>query len=83
MIRRKNARADVAKEAAIYVGSSRTMLPCAAVDLSKAGAKIVLTRPYALPPRFLLSFDGFETARSSRVVWSKGNFVGLKFVEPS
>jgi PilZ domain len=83
MIRRRNTRTDVAKEAAVFFGSSRVMLSCAALDLSKRGAKIALNRPYALPQRLLLSFDGFETARSSRVVWSKGNFAGVEFVEPS
>jgi PilZ domain len=83
MIRRKNTRADVAKEAAVFFGSSRTVLSCAALDLSRKGAKIALNRPYVLPSRLLLSFDGFQTARSSRVVWSKGNFVGVEFVEPS
>jgi PilZ domain len=83
MIRRRNTRADIAKEAAVFFGSSRTMLPCAALDLSKRGAKIALGRPYVMPRRLLLSFDNFETARSSRVVWTRGNFAGVEFIEPS
>jgi hypothetical protein len=83
MILRKATRADVARAAVVFFGSTRTVLSCAALDLSKKGAKIALNRPYILPKRLLLSFDNFETARSSRVVWSKGNCAGVEFIEAS
>jgi len=79
--RRKFDRLEIAKEAAVLIGASKTFLPCVALDISRKGAKIAMSRPYALPKRMLLSFDNFETARSSQTIWTKGNLVGIEFVE--
>jgi hypothetical protein len=77
--RRKTARSDVATRACIFFGARRTVLECTALNLSSKGGKIALDRLYALPRRFLLSFDDFGTARNCRLIWSKGNFVGVQF----
>ena len=77
--RRKIARSDVATRTLIFFGARRTVLECTALNLSCKGGKIALDRLYALPPRFLLSFDQFSTARNCRLVWSKGNFAGVQF----
>jgi hypothetical protein len=79
--RRKTDRLDAAKEALVFFASNKSIMHCVAVNFSKKGAKIALNRPYAVPRRLLLSFDSFDTARSSRVVWSRGNFAGLEFIK--
>jgi hypothetical protein len=79
--RRKTVRSDVATRAITFFGANRSILSCAALDLSSKGAKIALDRPYALPPRFLLSFDNLDTARNCRLIWSKGNFAGVQFIK--
>jgi hypothetical protein len=77
--RRKVARSDIATRAFVFFGAKRSVLECTALNLSSKGGKIALDRVYALPRRFLLSFDDFGTARNCSLVWSKGNFVGVQF----
>jgi PilZ domain len=81
--RRKITRSEVAQKAHIFSGASRSVLECTALNISGRGGKIALGRLYALPGRFLLSFDDFQSARSCRLVWSKGNFLGVQFCEAS
>jgi hypothetical protein len=77
--RRKVTREDVATRAFIFCGARRTVLDCTALNLSRRGGKIALDRLFALPRRFVLSFDDFCTARNCQLIWSKGNFVGVRF----
>jgi hypothetical protein len=79
--RRNTVRSDISETASLFFSPSRNIFDCAALDLSAQGAKIALDRLYALPSRFLLSFDHLATARNCRIVWSKGNFVGVQFQE--
>lgn len=79
--RRKLAREEVASRASLFCGARRTVLGCTALNLSSRGGKIALDRLHALPQRFLLSFDEFGTARNCKLIWSKGNFVGVQFHE--
>jgi len=79
--RRKTVRSNISEAASLFFSPARNFFQCAALDLSGKGAKIALDRLYALPNCFLLSFDHFATARNCRVVWSKGNFVGVQFRE--
>ena len=79
--RRKTVRGEVATRASVFCGTRRAVLECTALNLSPRGGKIALDRLYALPRRFLLSFDEFSTARSCQLIWSKGNFVGVQFRE--
>jgi hypothetical protein len=81
--RRKRARREVASRASLFCGTRRIVLGCTALNLSNRGGKIALDRLYALPRRFLLSFDEFGTARNCELIWSKGNFVGVQFREPA
>lgn len=79
--RRKTSRSDVAQKAHVFSGVSRTTLECTALNISQGGGKIGLAQLYAMPGRFLLSFDDFESARNCRLIWSKGNFVGVQFCQ--
>jgi len=80
--RRLRPRDDIAAEAYFFFGASRSVLCGAALNISGAGAKLALDRFYSLPRNFLLSFDQFNTAQSCRVIWSRGNFLGVEF-EPA
>jgi PilZ domain len=77
--RRKVIRSDVATVASVFFGARGSVMRCTALNLSSHGGKIALDRLYALPRRFLLSFDNFNSAQNCRLVWSKGNFVGVQF----
>jgi PilZ domain len=80
--RRRRARGDISSEVSFFFASGRSVLHGAALNISNTGAKLALDRFYALPRRFLLSFDQFTTAQSCSVMWSRGNFLGVKF-EPA
>ncbi|HVX99481.1 MAG TPA: PilZ domain-containing protein [Pseudorhodoplanes sp.] len=80
--RRTSVRTEVMEEAGLFFSASRSIFHGAALNISASGAKLALDRLYALPPRFLLSFDGFNSAQSCSVVWSRGNFLGVRF-EPA
>jgi hypothetical protein len=77
--RRKVIRSDVATVASVFFGAKGTVMRCTALNLSSGGGKIALDRLYALPRCFLLSFDNFSSAQNCRLIWSKGNFVGVQF----
>jgi hypothetical protein len=53
--------------------------PCRVRALSASGAGIALNGLALLPIAFSLSFDGFRTERSCRLVWREGDFVGVAF----
>jgi PilZ domain-containing protein len=80
--RRRHLRSDISSEAFFFFGSSGNVLHGAALNISGAGASLALDRFYALPRNLLLSFDHFNTGQSCRVVWSRGNFLGVEF-EPA
>ena len=77
--RRRQLRADFSSEASFFFGPSRRVFDGVALNISGAGAKLALDRFYALPRSLLLSFDQFNTAQNCRVVWSRGNFLGVEF----
>jgi len=80
--RRRNRRTEISSDASFFFGTSKSIFQGAALDISNAGAKLAMDRFYALPKNFLLSFDQFNTGQSCRVVWSRGNFLGVHF-EPA
>lgn len=77
--RREVVREDGSTGACLFFGGQRSFFPCAVRNMSAKGAQISLEREYALPKKFLLSFDGFQTARNCRLVWLEGNFFGVAF----
>jgi hypothetical protein len=80
--RRKRVRTEVSEEAHLFFSASRNIFHGAVLNVSAVGAKVALDRLYALPQRFLLSFDQFNSAQTCSVVWSRGNFLGVRF-EPA
>jgi hypothetical protein len=81
--RRLRPRSDLLSEGSLFFGTSQRVLQVAAMNMSETGAKLALDRMYALPRHFLLSFDAFSTAQNCRMVWCRGNFVGVSFAPPS
>lgn len=80
--RRRRPRKEISSDGYLFFGPSRGVFHCAALNVSTGGAKLALDRFYALPGKFVLSFDQFTTAQSCRMIWARGNFVGVKF-EPA
>jgi hypothetical protein len=81
--RRSNGRTRTSKAASIFFGR-RTSGPSCDVevtDLANGGAGIYKQGLAILPLTFELSFDNLR--RTCRMVWRKGNFVGVTFEDQS
>ncbi|WP_162561386.1 PilZ domain-containing protein [Methylobacterium terrae] len=57
-------------------------VPCVVRDLSDGGAKIGLSRRYALSNRFWIVIRHAEIARRASLVWRRGDFAGIAFDRP-
>ena len=53
--------------------------PAEVRDVTNAGAQIRLNGLNVLPPNFELSFDNFRTVRKCRLIWRRGDFIGIAF----
>lgn len=52
---------------------------CQVVDLSRTGARLVVTNAYDLPSTFILLLSKHSGGRLARVKWRRGNEVGAEF----
>jgi hypothetical protein len=57
-------------------------VPCTVRDLTTHGACIEFTSGVQVPDKFVLSFDGFRSARMCRVRWRGDHRVGVAFWQP-
>jgi hypothetical protein len=63
-------------------GAKGQLIPCSVVNLTAAGAQLYLQKPLVLPSHFslLLTKDGTDK-HSCRVIWSKAERLGVRFLE--
>ena len=61
----------------------RELIPCSVVNLTSEGAQLCFRQPLVLPAYFslLLDKDGTDK-RSCRVIWSKEERLGVRFLHP-
>ena len=78
---RKHKRQPLHYPAWIFLSPDRKPLECMMSDVSKSGAKIMLTGDVEIPDQFmlLLSADG-KTRRKCRVAWREGTRAGVEFL---
>jgi len=57
-------------------------VPCVVRDLSDNGARIGLSRRYALTQRFWIVIRHADVARRASLVWRRGEFAGIVFDRP-
>jgi hypothetical protein len=78
--RRKHPRHPTMSRPSIYLGKDVPLIPCALVNMSEGGARLVHRPPPVLPARFVLFFtlDGSKR-RSCRVIWRDGDDIGVAF----
>jgi len=77
--RRLFARTTISKEALLFFDAQRGVLTCRVHDITNHGAGIEIHDINLLPLNFELSFDNFHTARECRLVWRRGDFIGVAF----
>ena len=83
--RRKSPRTRILKGAKIFWPSGAAVIwpngsavKCLVRNLSQSGAKIEAHNP--VPETFEIVFDVDHSRRSCRVVWRKGQMIGVKFL---
>jgi hypothetical protein len=63
----------------LFFGARRGVFGCQLCDVNEAGARIRLRGLTLLPPNFKLTFDNFRTVQKCRLIWRRGDVVGLIF----
>ena len=67
----------------LEVNSSSLLERCKLIDLSESGARLGITDVRNLPPQFNLYLARIgQSAHQCRIVWQRGNEVGVEFVTP-
>jgi hypothetical protein len=77
--KRRIQRTQVLKGAKIIFGNRSCLLDCVVKNLTNSGARLELPSLIGIPPSFELSFDQGRIMRSCRVMWQKGNNIGVSF----
>ncbi|KMO31742.1 hypothetical protein VQ02_25480 [Methylobacterium variabile] len=67
---------------ALIMMSHYDRVPCVVRDLSDGGAKIGISRRYALSRRFWIVIRHARVARRASLVWRRGEFAGISFDLP-
>ena len=81
--RRFFSRQKMSLPAWIEVNSSSLLERCKLIDLSESGARLSITDVRNLPPLFNLYLARIgQSAHQCRIVWQRGNEVGVEFVTP-
>ena len=77
--KRSIARTAASRSALLFFGAQRGVFACEVRDFTNAGAQIRLSGLNILPPDFELSLDNFRTVRKCRLIWRRGDFIGIAF----
>jgi hypothetical protein len=81
--RRFFRRQTMSSPAWIEVNSSGLLERCKLMDLWESGARLSITDDRDLPPQFNLYLARIgQAAHQCRIVWQRGNEVGVEFVTP-
>ena len=59
--------------------TARISADCTIEEIGKDGARLRLSRPIALPMKFVLKFSDFGDRKTVTLVWQKGTLVGVSF----
>jgi hypothetical protein len=77
--RRLIGRTPIAKGALLLFKGQPGARGCNVTDVTNRGAGIRTHDLSVLPTSFDLTFDNFRTIRKCRLIWRKGDFVGVAF----
>jgi hypothetical protein len=77
--KRSVGRTAISKGVLLFYSAQRGVFTGEVCDVTNVGAKIRLNGLRILPPNFALSCDNFRTVRKCRLIWRRGDFVGIAF----
>jgi hypothetical protein len=77
--RRSIGRTKILKAALLFFSEKIGVQSCTVRDVTKSGAGIIAQNLQIIPLDFALSFDGFRTLRSCRLVWRRDDSLGVSF----
>jgi hypothetical protein len=78
--RRTSDRTRIAKSAKLFFNAVREPIDCGICDITDVGAGIRADGLKLLPISFELSYDNSPKARTCRLIWRDGDFMGVAFV---
>jgi hypothetical protein len=79
--RRAIARTTINRDALLFFRGQSGPFPCCIRNVTNLGAGIELNGTTDLPDEFDVSFDRFRTRRICRLIWRRGDFVGVAFAD--
>ena len=79
--RRACARTTISKNALLFFDEQRGVFACHVRDITNGGAGIQLQDLSVPPVNFEVTFDNFHNIRRCQVIWRRGDFVGVQFLE--
>ena len=77
--RRSVGRTTISRAALLFFSAQPGVFGCEVRNVTNVGARILLNGLNILPPNFELSFDNFHTVRKCRLIWRRGDHVGIAF----
>ena len=75
------ARTKITRDALLFFDEQRGVFACNVRDIAKGGAGIQLQDLNVLPLNFELTFDNFHNIHRCQIVWRRGDFVGVQFLD--
>ena len=76
-------RTKVLKTGKIVSMDYKSVASCTVRDLSPLGAKVAYKGRTAVPDSFQLLLKSDWSIRDAKVVWRKGNVIGVEFTSPA
>jgi hypothetical protein len=77
--RRRHARVGVMLMATLR--STNGLFDCMVLDISRGGAKVMLSEAHDITPAVTLILGGFGAFRA-QLVWHRGEILGIRFDDP-
>ena len=77
--RRSIGRTKILKAALLLFSEKTGVQSCTVRDVTNSGAGIIGQNLQIMPLDFALSFDGFRTLRSCRLIWRQNDLLGVAF----
>ncbi len=76
-------RQKVLKSAKIIFNRNQSVVDCAVRDMSETGAKLITSNSDIVPDEIRLLMMQDNTIRDARIVWRKGEMLGVHFTSDS
>ena len=77
--RRSSDRTATSQGVLLFFSAQRGVFTGEVCDLTRVGARVKLNGVNVLPPKFNVSFDNFRTVQKCRLIWRRGDFIGITF----